>query len=172
MRLTIGISSSRRPSDDWWWLRGKWENEATVTFRFPMSMLLEIATRSKSKKYPVNLNPRTSQAWEDVFGTKLRARWTPVHLRECMRGDEARWYFGKVWNITRGIIAKYHYKSCYYLYLSTRLIKPNFCFHLSHRRSTTGSLKTRNPWIKCTDFRWFIYRGPQGTFCKLKSCCK
>lgn len=53
-----------------------------------MSMLLEIATRSKSKKYPVNPNPRTSQAWEDVFGTKLRARWTPVHLRECMRGDD------------------------------------------------------------------------------------
>ena len=29
--------------------------------------------------------------------------------------------------------------------LSTRLIKPNFCFHLSHRRSTTVSLETRNP---------------------------
>jgi len=28
---------------------------------------------------------------------------------------------------------------------STRLIKPNFCFHLSHRRSTTVSLETRNP---------------------------
>ena len=28
--------------------------------------------------------------------------------------------------------------------LSTRLIKPNFCFHLSHRRSTTVSLETRN----------------------------
>ena len=29
--------------------------------------------------------------------------------------------------------------------LSIRLIKPNFCFHLSHRRSTTVSLETRNP---------------------------
>ena len=29
--------------------------------------------------------------------------------------------------------------------LSTRLINPNFCFHLSHRRSTTVSLETRNP---------------------------
>ena len=28
--------------------------------------------------------------------------------------------------------------------LSTRLIKPNFCFNLSHRRSTTVSLETRN----------------------------
>ena len=31
--------------------------------------------------------------------------------------------------------------------LSTRLIKPNFCFDLSHRRSTTVSLETRNPYI-------------------------
>jgi len=29
--------------------------------------------------------------------------------------------------------------------LSTALIKPNFCFHLSHQRSTTVSLETRNP---------------------------
>ena len=29
--------------------------------------------------------------------------------------------------------------------LSTRLIKPNFCFDLSHRRSTTVSLETRSP---------------------------
>ena len=29
--------------------------------------------------------------------------------------------------------------------LSTRLIKPNFCFDLPHRRSTTVSLETRNP---------------------------
>lgn len=29
--------------------------------------------------------------------------------------------------------------------LSTRLMKPNFCFPLSHRRSTTVSLETRNP---------------------------
>ena len=36
----------------------------------------------------------------------------------------------------------YFYKT---LSLSTRLIKPNFCFHLSHRRSTTVSLETRNP---------------------------
>jgi len=28
--------------------------------------------------------------------------------------------------------------------LSTRLIQPNFCFDLSHRRSTTVSLETRN----------------------------
>ena len=28
--------------------------------------------------------------------------------------------------------------------LSTRLIKPNFCFDLPHRRSTTVSLETRN----------------------------
>ena len=28
--------------------------------------------------------------------------------------------------------------------LSTHLIKPNFCFDLSHRRSTTVSLETRN----------------------------
>ena len=26
--------------------------------------------------------------------------------------------------------------------------KPNFCFHLSHRRSTTVSLETRNPFTK------------------------
>ena len=31
--------------------------------------------------------------------------------------------------------------------LSTRLIKPNFCFDLSHRRSTTVSLETRNLFI-------------------------
>ena len=31
--------------------------------------------------------------------------------------------------------------------LSTRLIKPNFRFDLSHRRSTTISLETRNPFI-------------------------
>ena len=30
--------------------------------------------------------------------------------------------------------------------LSTRLIEPNFCFDLPHRRSTTVSLETRNPW--------------------------
>ena len=29
--------------------------------------------------------------------------------------------------------------------LSTRLIKPNFCFDLSHRSSTTVSLETRSP---------------------------
>ena len=29
--------------------------------------------------------------------------------------------------------------------LSIRLIKPNFCFDLSHRRSTAVSLETRNP---------------------------
>ena len=34
--------------------------------------------------------------------------------------------------------------------LSTRLIKPNFCFHLSHRRSTTVSLETRNSFISNT----------------------
>ena len=32
--------------------------------------------------------------------------------------------------------------------LSTRLIKPNFCFDLSHRCSTTVSLETRNPCTK------------------------
>ena len=32
--------------------------------------------------------------------------------------------------------------------LSTRLIKPNFCFDLSHRRSTTVSLETRNSFEK------------------------
>ena len=32
--------------------------------------------------------------------------------------------------------------------LSTRLIKPNFCFDLSHRRSTTVSLETRNLFFK------------------------
>ena len=31
--------------------------------------------------------------------------------------------------------------------LSTRLIKPNFCFDLPHRRSTTVSLETRNPFL-------------------------
>ena len=31
--------------------------------------------------------------------------------------------------------------------LSTRLIKPNFCFDLSHRRNTTVSLETRNSFI-------------------------
>ena len=34
--------------------------------------------------------------------------------------------------------------------LSTRLIKPNFCFDLSHRRSTTVSLETRNPFTMRT----------------------
>ena len=39
------------------------------------------------------------------------------------------------------------------LVLSTRLIKPNFCFNLSHRRSTTVSLQTRNsPDCKLRDF--------------------
>ena len=33
--------------------------------------------------------------------------------------------------------------------LSTRLIKPNFCFDFSHRRSTTVSLETRNSKKKC-----------------------
>ena len=33
--------------------------------------------------------------------------------------------------------------------LSTRLIKPNFCFDLSHRRSTTVSLETRNSFFAC-----------------------
>ena len=32
--------------------------------------------------------------------------------------------------------------------LSTRLIKPNFCFRLSHRRSTTVSLETRNRFVR------------------------
>ena len=32
--------------------------------------------------------------------------------------------------------------------LSTRSIKPNSCFHLSHRRSTTVSLDTRTPFSK------------------------
>ena len=32
--------------------------------------------------------------------------------------------------------------------LSTCLIKPNFCFDLSHRHSTTVSLETRNPFTK------------------------
>ena len=30
-------------------------------------------------------------------------------------------------------------------HLSTRLIKPNFCFDLPHRRSTIVSFETRNP---------------------------
>ena len=34
-------------------------------------------------------------------------------------------------------------------HLSTRLIKPYFCFDLPHRRSTTVSLETRNP-ILCS----------------------
>ena len=34
--------------------------------------------------------------------------------------------------------------------LSTRLIKPNICFDLSHRRSTTVSLETRNSFQKWT----------------------
>ena len=33
--------------------------------------------------------------------------------------------------------------------LSTRLIKPNFCLDLSHRRSTTVSLETRNSFTLC-----------------------
>ena len=33
------------------------------------------------------------------------------------------------------------------LVLSNELIKPNFCFDLSHRRSTTVSLETRNSYI-------------------------
>ena len=36
--------------------------------------------------------------------------------------------------------------------LSTRLIKPNFCFDLSHRRSTTVSLETRNSF--CSTKLW------------------
>ena len=31
--------------------------------------------------------------------------------------------------------------------LSTRLLKPNFCFDLPHRRNTTVSLETRNPFF-------------------------
>ena len=27
------------------------------------------------------------------------------------------WHFGQFWNITRGIIAKYHCKSCYYFFI-------------------------------------------------------
>ena len=35
--------------------------------------------------------------------------------------------------------------------LSTRLIKPNFCSDLSHRRSTTVSLETRNSFREVSD---------------------
>ena len=53
--------------------------------------------------------------------------------------------------------------------LSTRLTKPNFCFHLSIRRSTTFSLETRNAFkfVRCVwglfpllvhqSYRWFKY---------------
>ena len=37
--------------------------------------------------------------------------------------------------------------------LSTRVIKPNFCFDLPHQRSTTVSLETRNP------LSFFIHQG-------------
>ena len=36
---------------------------------------------------------------------------------------------------------------------STRLIKPNFCFPLSHRRRTTVSLETRNPF----SISWIVF---------------
>ena len=44
--------------------------------------------------------------------------------------------------------------------LSTRLIKPNFCFDLSHRRSTAVSLETRNPLnllVVCVFVFYFSY---------------
>ena len=46
--------------------------------------------------------------------------------------------------------------------LSTCLIKPNFCFDLPHRRSTTVSLETRNPMIILVCFAP-QYTGQKGT---------
>ena len=40
------------------------------------------------------------------------------------------------------------------LVLSTRLIKPKFCFDLSHRRSTTVSLETRNLFTRIEDSKF------------------
>ena len=48
--------------------------------------------RDKGRKnIPLTLIPGPlPQASGDVFGTKLRARWTPALLRQCMRGDGSR----------------------------------------------------------------------------------
>ena len=40
------------------------------------------------------------------------------------------------------------------LVLSNKLIKPNFCFDLPHRRSTTVFLETRNPVWDCAPPPW------------------
>ena len=48
--------------------------------------------------------------------------------------------------------------------LSIRLIKPNFCFDLSHRRSTTVSLETRNPLLWLQRVSW-ANEHPTNTFC-------
>lgn len=48
---------------------------------------------------------------------------------------------------------------------STRLIKPSFCFHLSHRRSTTVSLDTGNPKYKRSSIFKFSLGLVAGTTC-------
>ena len=47
-------------------------------------------------------------------------------------------------------------------HLSTRLIKQNICFDLPHRRSTTVSLETRNP-FPISDF--YFPRTELATYC-------
>jgi len=42
--------------------------------------------------------------------------------------------------------------------LSTRLIKPNFCFDLPHRRSTTVSLETRNPLCNISTYHAKLFK--------------
>ena len=77
------------------------------------------------------------------------------HSRNCETGPPAyRPYPRTLESLT---ICRWNYKGSTFLLsvskpftvviqpLSTRLIKPNFCFHHSHRRSTTVSLETRNP---------------------------
>ena len=55
-------------------------------------------------------------------------------------------------------------------HLSTRLIKPNFCFHLPHRRSTTVSLETRNPFMTLHSID-FVYCSPfPGGFTYFQNC--
>jgi len=39
--------------------------------------------------------------------------WNFSKYHSLLRGS----YFGQFWDIARSIIAKYHYKSCYYLYI-------------------------------------------------------
>ena len=83
------------------------------------------------------------------------------------------WYFGQFWTITRGIIAKYHYKSCYYLYLFikinlTRILSlkiPNFEEFLKNMHYSTNH-KDHN-FLNCDWFKKLIF--PTNSLAKLLS---